>query len=96
MGKVNGPPDFEIQIFEIARVFRSLPEGSQEYRRNLCFFLPSYLLCSQIWLNYFLDDYHFDYITKSLKETLEHWLKFSAVRDQNLPMKNYFCSWMRC
>jgi hypothetical protein len=35
------------------------------------FFLPSYILCSQIWLNYFLDDRYFgDYITKSLKETL--------------------------
>ncbi len=24
-------------------------------------------MCNQIWLNYFLDDCHFDYITKSLK-----------------------------
>jgi hypothetical protein len=30
----------------------------------------SYLVCSQIWLNHFLDDRHFAYITKSLKETL--------------------------
>jgi len=28
------------------------------------------LVISQIWLNYFLDDYHFGYTTKSLKETL--------------------------
>ncbi len=77
MRKVNGPnsPDFVIQKFEIARVLRWLPEGSQEDRRILCFFLPSYLLCSQIWLNYFLDDYHFGYITKSLKETLEALVK---------------------
>jgi hypothetical protein len=31
------------------------------------FFLHSYLVLSQIWLNYFLDDRHFGYITKSLK-----------------------------
>ncbi len=30
----------------------------------------SYLFCSQIWLNYFLDDSHFGYITETLKETL--------------------------
>jgi hypothetical protein len=33
-------------------------------------FLHSYLLCNEIWLHYFPDDYHFGYITKSLKETL--------------------------
>jgi hypothetical protein len=44
--------------------------GSPEYRRTLFFFLLSYLVRSQIWLNYFLDDRHFAYITKSLKETL--------------------------
>jgi len=34
------------------------------------FALPSYLLCSQIWVNYFLDDRHFGNLTKSIKETL--------------------------
>ncbi len=29
----------------------------------------TYLLYSQIWLNYFLDDPHSGYVTKSLKET---------------------------
>jgi hypothetical protein len=33
--------------------------------------LLPYVIYSQIWLNYFLDYYHFDYITKSLKETLD-------------------------
>jgi len=28
------------------------------------------VVCSQIWPNYFLDDQHLDYVTKSLKETL--------------------------
>jgi hypothetical protein len=37
-----------------------------EYRRNLVF---SYFH-SQIWLSYLLDEHHFEYITKSLKETL--------------------------
>ncbi len=45
---------------------------SPKYRRIVFFFffLLSYLVRSQIWLNYFLDDRHFGYITKSLKETL--------------------------
>ncbi len=34
-------------------------------------FRLSYLVCSQIWLNYFLDDCHFGYITKSLKRNPE-------------------------
>jgi hypothetical protein len=50
-------------------------ECSQEYGRILYFiFLLSYLVYSQIWLNCFLDDHHFGYITKSLKETLV-WVK---------------------
>ncbi len=40
---------------------------SPEYRRTLLFFLLSYLVRSQIWLNYFLDDRHFGYITKIIK-----------------------------
>ncbi len=38
--------------------------------KGFYFFLPSYLLHSQIWLNFFLDDRHFANITKSLMETL--------------------------
>ncbi len=34
---------------------------------SVLFFLPSYLLCSQIWLSFFLNDHHFGYIIKSLK-----------------------------
>ncbi len=39
---------------------------SQEYRRILFsfFFLFSYLVCSQIWLNHLMDDHHFSYLTK--------------------------------
>jgi hypothetical protein len=46
------------------------PVGSQDYRRILLFFLLSCLVCSQIWLNCFLNDRHFGYIKKSIKETL--------------------------
>jgi hypothetical protein len=31
------------------------------------FFFFKYLVCNQIWLNYFLNDHHFGYITKSLQ-----------------------------
>jgi len=72
--KKNDPnsPDFESnQNLQIFMMSSSRPRIAQEYRRFLSFFfLLSYLVCSQIWLNYFLDDYHFGYITKSLKETL--------------------------
>jgi hypothetical protein len=45
--------------------------GNQEYKKLLRFsFQLSYLGLSQIWLNYFLNDCHIDYITKSLKQTL--------------------------
>ncbi len=38
---------------------------------GFCFSLLSYLVCNQIWLNYFMNDrLDFGYITKSLKETL--------------------------
>jgi hypothetical protein len=59
--------------------------GSQEYRRILVFFLLSYILCSQIWLNYFLDSCHFGYITKSLKETLtRRLLRFSSMEGRSI------------
>jgi hypothetical protein len=61
---------FRILKIPNSQALWQLPEGSQEYRMILFFFLTSYLLCSQIWQNYFLDDRHFGYITKSLKETL--------------------------
>ncbi len=38
--------------------------------KGFFFFLLSYLVCSQIWLNHFVNDGHFGCITNSLKETL--------------------------
>ncbi len=53
------------------QIFMVSCSSSQEHRRILFFsFVLSYLVCNQIWLNYFVDDRHFDYIIKSLKETL--------------------------
>jgi hypothetical protein len=68
-------PDFEGFFFFFSsnsQIFNdNFEESSQEYGRILYFiFLLSYLVYSQIWLNCFLDDHHFGYITKSLKETL--------------------------
>ncbi len=39
--------------------------ATRQHRTVLFFFGLSYLTWSQIWLNYFLDDCHFDYMTKS-------------------------------
>jgi hypothetical protein len=47
------------------------PIGSQKYRKILIFLLLLNLASSQIYLFIKkLDDSHFDYITKSLKETM--------------------------
>jgi hypothetical protein len=44
---------------------------SQEYRRICVFYKElSHMVHSQIGLNYFLDDCHFGYITKSFEKTL--------------------------
>ncbi len=70
--KKNGPnsPNFEEKYIQIARFFTISFRSSQE-RRRIRYIVSTfiYLVCSQIWLNYFLDDHHykFDYITKSLK-----------------------------
>ncbi len=66
------------QIRQISKNFNSrspdfydkVPLGSQEYRKILFFFLLSYLICSQIWLNHLMDNHHLCYITKLKKRTL--------------------------
>lgn len=71
----NGPnlQKIEEKYIQIVRLFRISFRSSQE-RRRILYIVSTfiYLECSQMWLNYFLDDHHykFDYITKSLKETL--------------------------
>jgi hypothetical protein len=69
-----------VQICQISNFKNSKsPESCDNFQRvpknikRFCYFgLSSYLLCNQIWLNYFLDDRHFGYITKSLKAVLLH------------------------
>ncbi len=57
-------------FFQIAKFFEQVAVEIQEYRRILFFLLLSYRVCNQVWLNYFVNDSHFGYFTKSLKETL--------------------------
>jgi hypothetical protein len=60
---------FKKFMFSNCHIFMISSVGSQEYRRILFFFPPpllSYLVCSQIWLNY--NNCHFGYIPKTLKD----------------------------
>ncbi len=45
-----------------------ITSSNPQDNKGFFFFLLSYLTCSQIWQNYFLDDRHFDYMTKSSKK----------------------------
>jgi hypothetical protein len=54
-------PNFQIFMISSSRYPRIWKDS---------FFLLSYLVRSQIWLNYFVNDRDFDYITKSLNQTL--------------------------
>jgi hypothetical protein len=61
--------------FRITSVLWWLREGSQEYRRFLVFFLfflPSCLVCNQIWLNCFLDDRQFGYYHNKILKSQEN------------------------
>ncbi len=57
------------QILKIFFFFKSpdfmISSGRQpRIEKDSGFFLLSYILCSQIWLNHLMDDCHFSYITK--------------------------------
>jgi hypothetical protein len=82
MGKYNDPnsPDFEFKKKKKNPNRQSLlihfqKVASQEYTRIIIiiiivifsFSTSIYLLCSQMWLNYLLNDCHFGYIKKILK-----------------------------
>jgi hypothetical protein len=58
--------DFERNKF---RIVKFLCQKVAKNMERFFFFLFSYLVRSQIWLNDFLDDYHLGCFTKSLKET---------------------------
>jgi len=57
----NGP-----NLSNFLRIFNK----SLRIFQKILFILFSCLECTQIWLNYFRDDCHLDYITQSLKKTL--------------------------
>lgn len=57
---------FQGKIPQIPKIFcNKFQYVAKNVEDFLFYFLLSYLVCSPIWLNYFLDDHHFDYITKS-------------------------------
>jgi hypothetical protein len=55
-------PDFHDKFQYVAK---NIEEGFIYLFINKIFPL-SYLVCNQIWLNYFVNDHHFGYITKIL------------------------------
>ncbi len=58
-------PDFDDKFQQVAKNTKGF-----FFKKKL-----SYLVYSQIWLNYFPDDWYFNYIAKSLKQTLLATLK---------------------
>jgi hypothetical protein len=66
-GKKMGP---DLRKFENS--FSQLPDFHDEFQhvakniKGFEFFLLRYVICSQIWLKYFLDYHHFDYIDKKI------------------------------
>jgi len=66
MEKMAQIPEILKKHFPNCQILMISSVSNREYRKILFFFILSYLVYNQIWLNYFLDDHHFDYITKSL------------------------------
>ncbi len=66
--------NFEKFFLQIARFYDQFKYVAKNIE-GLCLFSTHYLIFRQIWLNYFVNDHHFGYITNSLKETLTyiHW-----------------------
>jgi len=63
-------PDFKKKKFQVHQTFyKYVPVSSQEYIEGFYFFfLLSYLVCSQIWLNHLMDDRHFNYIKRKFEK----------------------------
>jgi len=93
--------ELEGKGFQIVRFLEEVPIGSQEwiYKYPYIFFWLSYLVYSQIWLTFLLDDTHFNYITiffKNQKNTNTHThTEFMALLWLSLIVfKNYKCKLM--
>ncbi len=61
--------DFFFKLQEFCDKFQYVAKNIEGFKKKKKKEL-SYLLYRQIWLNYFLKDCHFGYLTKSLEETL--------------------------
>ncbi len=67
MEKKNGPnsPDFENKDSKIARLYDNLWKVAKNIEGTCCPFYLQIGYVTEICLNYFMDDHHFDHITKS-------------------------------
>jgi len=54
---------------QIARFLWKVQKVAKNIQGFWFFFLLSYLVCDQIWLNHLMDDHHFSYITKLERKT---------------------------
>ncbi len=70
-------------------------DNFQQVVKNIggfCFLkILSYLVRNQIWLKHFLDDRHFDYITKNFKETLDPGAQKCNLRQPQSPTHLTLC-----
>jgi hypothetical protein len=73
--RIKQIPNCQFHIFNFQKVAKNI--------ERFCFlstFTPDKIFDSKIWLNYFLDDYHFGYITKSSKESLVRYVQSKLVQ----------------
>ncbi len=73
--RIKQIPNCQFHIFNFQKVAKNI--------ERFCFlstFTPDKIFDSKIWLNYFLDDYHFGYITKSSKESLVKYVQSKLVQ----------------
>jgi hypothetical protein len=76
MEKIAQIARFSKEFFSKLSYFDDKFQQVAKNTKGFCFFLKlSYLVDSQIWLNYFPHDWYFNNIAKSLKETLLATLK---------------------
>ncbi len=96
--------DFVFKEPDLNAEFQQVDSNIEQF----IFFLLSYLVWGQIWLNRFVNDGHFGHITNSLKETLgttcqgcvqhsqkatlESMLKSSPGNGQKALLNRYYCS----
>ncbi len=67
MEKKYGPnsPDFENRDSKIAKLYDNFQKVAKNIEGTCCLFYLQIWYVTEICLNYFMDDHHFDHITKS-------------------------------